>query len=170
MAAVLAISLGLVGAGPAVAVASGLLLAHTANFLVNGQFWVCARYCAAYRGDPERLGWFVEDVVGDLRRCAWLDVAVCIGSQAFVPEARAARSDIDLRLVFPAGAEAWLRVNLLLIRLRSRALLGRVPLDLYAYDDLRALERFDQAEPMLVILDRDGALSRRFVSRHLIAA
>ena len=70
-----------------------------------------------------------------------------------------------LRLVFPPGAVAWLRVNLLLLRLRARAFFAGIPLDLYAYDDPGSLRRFDQREQLLILLDRDGRLKALFPAR-----
>ena len=78
---------------------------------------------------------------------------------------RGDRADLDLRLIFPPGVSGWLRVNLLLLRLRTRAFLGRIPLDLYAYDSPRSLRRFDQRERLLVLLDRDGRLAAQFPER-----
>jgi hypothetical protein len=48
---------------------------------------------------------------------------------------------------------------MLLIALRARAFLQAIPLDLYAYDGPASLRRFDQAEPLLVLLDRRGRLA-----------
>ena len=75
------------------------------------------------------------------------------------------RADLDLRLVFPAGAVSWLRLNLLLLRLRARALVTMIPLDLYAYDRPEALRRFDQRERLLLLLDRDGRLAGLYPRR-----
>lgn len=144
-----------------------LFLAHSFNFLLNGQFWVCARYCRAYGNRPERLDDAMAATVRILRRQHWLDEAVCIGSLGRRGRVTNDRSDLDIRLVFPSGIAAWLRTNLLLLRLRAEALFRRVPLDLYAYDTPEALARFDQSEPLLLIQDRNGRLRHRYVGREL---
>ena len=151
--------------GVPLAVLAGFLVAHTLSFTFNGQVWVCARYCRLYRRDPAALDGFLRAVVGDLQRLYWLQEAVCIGSLGRTGTVRGARSDLDLRLLFPPGPLAWLRVNLLLLRLRTRALLGRIPLDLYAYERLERLRRFDQRERLLVLLDRDGRLATLYPRR-----
>jgi hypothetical protein len=143
---------------------AGLVVGHSFNFLANGQFWVCARYCPAYRGSAVRIAAATEGLVRQLTALSWLEEAVLIGSRA--RQGRPTdRSDIDLRLVFPPGAWNWLRLNLLLLRLRCRALVAGLPLDLYAYDSPVALARFDQDEPLLVILDRGGRLKALFPQR-----
>ncbi len=146
--------------------AAGLLfawaLAHTLNFTLNGQLWVCARYAPRLRVEPARIRRFLERLAARLDRIAWLDEAVVLGSLPARGLMPGAGSDIDLRLVFPPGLRGWLRLNLLLLGLRSWALLARVPLDLYGADDLEALSATAPGEPWLVLLDRRGRIARRF--------
>ena len=149
---------------PLAAAGAGLLIAHTASFTFNGQVWVCARYCRRYRGDRALLERFLHQVAAELRRLPWLREAVCIGSFGRTG-AVGDRADLDLRLFFPPGTGAWLRVNLLLLRLRTRAFLTRIPLDLYAYERPERLRRFDQRERLLVLLDRDGRLRALYSRR-----
>ena len=151
--------------GVPLAVLAACLAAHTVGFTLNGQVWVCARYCRWYRRDPAALDAFLRAAAGELRRLPWLREAVCIGSLGRVGMVRGDRSDLDLRLLFPPGPLAWLRVNLLLLRLRTRALLGRIPLDLYAYERPERLRRFDQRERLMVLLDRDGRLAALYPRR-----
>lgn len=148
-----------------VAPVTALIAAHTANFAFNGQVWVCARYCRWYRRDPAALDAFLRRAADDLRALPWLREVVCIGSLGRTGTVCGDRADLDLRLVFPPGGTAWLRVNLLLLRLRTRALAARIPLDLYAYDRPERLRRFDQREPLLVLLDRDGRLAQLYPCR-----
>jgi hypothetical protein len=153
------------GVGTARALVIGLLAAHSFGFTANGQFWVCARYCPAYRRDPRAVEAWLQRTVARLAALAWLDEALCIGSRGGSGVVRGTRSDLDLRLVFPRGAWAWCRVNLLLLALRADAFLRMIPIDLYAYDTPAALDRFDQREALLVILDRRGRLHHRFRRR-----
>jgi hypothetical protein len=151
--------------GLAAAMATGLLLAHSANFTLNGQVWVCARYCRWYRRDPAALDRFLRGVAAELRGLPWLREALCIGSLGRAGAVRGDRADLDLRLLFPPGPVAWLRVNLLLLRLRTRAFFQRIPLDLYAYERPERLRRFDQRERLMVLLDRDGRLAALYPRR-----
>ena len=155
-------------AQPPSALLLGLLAAHTASFTLNGQVWVCARYCRWYRRDPAALDRFVHAAAAELRGLPWLREAVCIGSLGRTGLVGGYRSDLDLRLVFPTGATGWLRVNLLLLRLRARAFFGRIPLDLYAYERPERLRRFDQRERLLVLLDRDGRLRALYPRRAVL--
>ncbi|WP_027136308.1 hypothetical protein [Geminicoccus roseus] len=154
------------GAGlpPLAALAVGVFSGHSVNFLANGQFWVCARYCRRYRGSAARIAAASVALASELAALPWLDEVAFIGSRARGGEP-SDRSDIDLRLVFPPGVRGWWRTNLLLLRLRSRALVQGLPLDLYAYDAPDALLRFDQDEPLLLAKDSHGRLRRMFARR-----
>lgn len=144
---------------------AALLAAHTVSFTLNGQFWVCARYCRCYRRDPQLLDLFLQRIAVILGGRPWLREAVCIGSLGRTGRAHGERADLDLRLLFPPGLRGWLRTNLLLLRLRARAFVGGIPLDLYAYEQPERLRRFDQRERLLVLLDRDGRLARLYPRR-----
>lgn len=144
-----------------------LALVHSINFLANGQFWVCLRYCPGYRQDSVLLRQRVERLFDRVAGSAWLDEAVVIGSLARQPQAPGPRSDIDLRLVFPPGWRGWLRTNLLLLELRAWAFVTRLPLDVYAYEHPAVLRRFDQSEPLGILLDRAARLRRGFANREL---
>jgi hypothetical protein len=141
-----------------------LLGAHSLQFLLNGQFWVCLRYWPGWQPDVCANLRFCEWVVAVLRQQSWLQEAVCIGSCSPGRAMAGPRSDLDLRLIFPPGIAGFVRTHLLLLRLRATAWLRRVPLDLYALDGPSALERQRQDEPLGLILDRNGRLLRRFAA------
>jgi hypothetical protein len=164
VALVLALGLSL-WLDPPMALLVALLMAHSLGFTLNGQAWVCARYCRWYRRDPVLLEAHLLGLTERLRRLPWLREAVCIGSLGRKGAISGDRADLDLRLVFPPGGLAWLLVNLLLLRLRAEAFVRRLPLDLYAYDQPERLRRFDQREPLVVLLDRDGRLARLYPRR-----
>ena len=87
---------------------------------------------AARARGPRRAG--CASVAAELPALPWLREAACIGSRGDRGRVRGDRADLDLRLVCSRPGRGLARVNLLLLRLRARAFLGRIPLDLYAYD------------------------------------
>lgn len=155
------------GLQPALAVLFGLIAGHSVNFLVNGQFWVCARYCRCYRGKATRIDLAARRLARELADLPWLEEVAFIGSRAR-DRALSDRSDLDLRLIFPQGPAGWWRTNLLLLRLRARALWAGLPLDLYAYDAPDALLRVAKDEPLLVAKDVHGRLRRICAARVVI--
>ena len=150
------------------ALALGLGVGHTLNFLANGQLWVVLRYCPGYRHEPARLARTIAGLLDDVARQDWLGEAVLLGSTVTRLETPRARADIDLRLIFPPGLGGWLRTNLYLLRLRFAAACRGVPLDVYAYEHPAVLRRFDQSEPLGIILDRERRLKRGFANRRLV--
>jgi hypothetical protein len=152
---------------PALATTLALMSAHSLNFLINGQFWVCVRYCPHYRNDEQRLNDYLSSLTTRLEGLDWLDEAVIIGSAAH-GRVRCDRSDIDLRILIPQGPVGWLRANLLLINLRMIALLRMMPLDVYGYDGPDSLRRFRQNEPVRVISNRRGRLDRVLAGRTVL--
>lgn len=156
------------GAPPGAVLGLALGLAHSVNFTLNGQLWVCLRYCPAYRRDPVVLATRTRTLIRRVRRSTWLQEAVLIGSAARLRSLPGARSDVDLRLIFPPGWIGWLRTNLLLLELRAWAFCVGLPLDLYAYDYPAQLRRFEQTEPLALVLDRQARLCRGFANRELV--
>lgn len=164
-----AAALALAGASAMLAALFGVVVAHTLQFLLNGQFWVCMRYSPSWSPDPERNLRFLQRTVAGLRARPWLREAVCIGSLGGAAGRASRRSDLDLRLVFPPGVAGFLRAHGLLLRLRTHALFARVPLDLYAWDGPEGLLRHRSDEPVGLLLDRDGRLRQRFgTTRELV--
>lgn len=161
MMAVFAGFIGLVY-GPVTALVLGFLLAHSINWLFNTHLWVCVRYFPVYSRSPAALEEFLSRAGVYLDSLEWLEEAVFIGSVGDHGRVCTDRSDIDLRLIFPAGCLNWLRTNLLLIRLRVSALFKVIPLDLYAYDTVSALDRFRQDEGLQILLDRRGRVKNRY--------
>lgn len=163
-------AVGLTAAGLDMLLALGIacVLAHSVNFTLNGQAWVCCRYCRFWHRAPAVLDAWLANTAFRLRALPWLDEALCIGSQGAGLGARSDRADIDLRLIMPAGLAGWWRCNWLLLRLRSEAFLRLIPLDAYAYDAPSSLLRFRQDEPLLVIKDGAGRLRRSLSHRRLV--
>ncbi|MEO1018303.1 MAG: nucleotidyltransferase domain-containing protein [Pseudomonadota bacterium] len=146
---------------------AAMIFAHSLNYFFNGQFWVCARYCSTYWRQPKTIDLFFDRILTWLAQTHWIEEAVCIGSQGKASGTRTPRSDIDLRIVFGSGTKNWFRTNLLMLRLRTSAFLLRIPLDLYGYDAVSALDQFDQEEPLFVIKDRQNKIFQRYYFRNL---
>ena len=155
---------------PQLALAHGLLAAHSASFTLNGQVWVCARYCRWYRRDPAALDRFLHAAAAELRGLPWLREAVCIGSLGRAGWPAATGPISTCASCFRRGRSLAAGQSAAAASARTRAFVGRIPLDLYAYERPERLRRFDQRERLLVLLDRDGRLRRALsTSRHCLA-
>ena len=142
-----------------------IFIAHSFNWLFNTHLWVCVRYFPLYHRNPAALVAFLDSTERLLKSLPWLNEAVCIGSVGDSGGIRSDRSDIDLRLVFGIGLINWFRINLLLLRLRTMALLRVIPLDLYAYNEVQTLDRFRQDEGLRIVLDRRNKILSRYGNR-----
>ncbi len=150
------------------ALATACLVAHTLAWTLNGQFWVVLRYLPAVRREPEALMAFLADLRRRLEASSFLREAVLTGSLA--ERGRAGpHTDIDLRLVYPAGIRARLATDLLVLRLRAAAFWRAIPLDLYVEDRVEDLARLNPRVPWRLLLDRDGRIRRRFATSRRIS-
>lgn len=156
----------LVGCYPVfIATVLSIAIAHTINWLFNTHLWVCMRYTPFYRRSPKAIERYLAGLEAGLSRRVWLREAVIIGSLGGSPGVQSDKSDIDLRIIFPKGLCAWVKTNVLLMGLRTKALFTMIPLDLYAYDEVSALDRFRQDEGLTIILDRDKRVFERYANR-----
>ncbi len=139
-----------------------LLSAHTVNWLFNTHLWVCVRYFRIYRRNPEALSAFIKIVKKQINGIYWIDEAVCIGSVGDKGDVMTWRADIDLRLFFKPGVLNYFKLNFYLIFLRVYALVAVIPLDLYAYNDIRYLDNFKKDEGISLIKDTNANVSRMY--------
>lgn len=137
---------------------AGLFLAHTLNWMLNGNWW--AGMLFAFPGLRNR---------GDRATCAYLnqmahrlrrDRAIS-GVMIFGSISRGqwhARSDLDVRLLRRPGV--WNGVTGVLILLRERwiALWSRQPLDIYLADGIPFLKRMRADEPPVFLKKDDPRL------------
>ena len=141
---------------------------HTLNWILNGNFWVVVRYSKFYYQDPIVIVEYRDKIFNFIRSRPWLFEAVVLGSTAKNLSNPSPYSDIDLRIIFPPGINAWLKVNLLLLRLRISALFFRIPLDVYAYNNVDRLSDFNSLEHVFIVVDRDNKLRQFYLDRSII--
>jgi len=115
----------------------GFLTAHTLNFLFNGHLWGVLKNYGYVRIAYEDYTRYVSALAWRANQVAAIERIVIVGSlarQEWTPQ-----SDLDARILCKRGAFNNLRVCLFLVKERTRALLQRFPLDLYALDHQSAL-------------------------------
>lgn len=117
--------------------AAAFLLAHTLNFLLNGQLWGVLKHYGI--GRLSRAGFHsylcrLACRIGNEPSILWAGV---YGS--LVRGNWSSTSDLDIRLVRKPGVINALRACLFVLSERSRALIRRCPLDIYVLDDLGQL-------------------------------
>jgi len=132
---------------------AAFLLAHTLNFLFNGQLW----------GVLKHYGWInhtyeaFTDYVQALHKRAQAEPAIrCLmiygglSRRQWTPS-----SDLDARIVRQPGFINGLRVCCFLLHERSRALLARFPLDIYILDPETSLRKLNPKERPIHLIQKD---------------
>ncbi|MBI3242591.1 MAG: hypothetical protein HYZ49_09900 [Chloroflexi bacterium] len=127
-------------------------LAHTFNFLLNGQPWVVLKHFGRVRHSREEF----EDYIAALTARAQAELSIAYlavyGSPARGKWTPA--SDLDVRLVRQPGVMNALRACLLVLRERTRATFRRFPLDIYVLDSRAGLSKLRPDEPPRVLINR----------------
>lgn len=139
-----------------------IVFAHTVNWLFNTHLWVCVRYFPIYNRNPDALVSYLVRVEKQINGLKWIESAVCIGSIGDKGSVSSWRTDIDLRLIFQPGVFNYFKMNFYLIYLRTIALLTIIPLDLYAYNNIRYLKNFRQDEGLMLLKDEGNRIIKMY--------
>lgn len=123
------------------------LLAHTLNFLLNGQLWGVLKHYGMVNLSFEEFALYVNAFRQRAAQESSIDTVLVYGSlsrQGWSPS-----SDLDARIVRHSGLVNGMRACWFLLRERSRALVYKFPLDVYIVDSQRALEKLRVDEEAL---------------------
>lgn len=138
---------------PVPALLLSFLVAHTLNFLFNGQLWGALKQYGLVYTSPQAL----ERYLSGLRRRALREPSIrhlyVYGSLA--REEWSPFSDLDARLVRRPGFFNGLSACWFVLKERSRALFARFPLDLYVVDRVGNLKKLRPDETVLDLLDTE---------------
>lgn len=141
---------------------------HLACWAVHGNPWVVLRYAPWYSRNHLRVSAIAVQIVRLVEKQEWIDEAVVIGSAARSRLRLSERSDLDLRIILPSSISGCLCGLVFIARLRVLCLLKGFPLDVYGYDSVEALLRFDQSEPILLVRDVNGRVSAASAGRAVV--
>ena len=139
------------------ALALGWVIAHTLNFLFNGQIYGVLKHFGGVRRTWEEFNAEVDALAQRIDREPAIIYAAAYGSLA--RDQWKPTSDLDVRLVRASGARNAWRASWFAVNERTRALFGKFPLDLLVLDSCEALERMAEKEP--VVLAKNGAVRGR---------
>lgn len=137
------------------------ILAHTINWLFNGQFWVVGRFCGITHNPPDKILAYLQSVQRRLHGNSSLLAIAVFGSLARGNAPRT-NSDIDLRFVRRPGWGPALQANFIGLAEKTRAFLTGLPLHLFVYDSVESLNRLRSDEQPYLLYDPDGVLQRKY--------
>jgi hypothetical protein len=130
----------------------GFLLAHSMNFLFNGQLWVALRFFRINKVSASRFYDYVESFSERARTQQAIIAVIGLGSQ--VRGEWNEFSDLDIRVLRKPGFLNGLLVCSFLMSERSRALFARFPLDAYVINKKESLSRLRSDEQRIDLLNR----------------
>lgn len=128
---------------------AAFLVAHTLNFLFNGQLWVVLKHFRLIRHSRAEFDAYLDRLSDGIRAEPSIQWAAAYGS--LVRDQWHQSSDLDVRLVRRPGLRNGLRACWFTLRERTRALVSRFPLDVFLLDDPERLVRLRHDEQPLVI-------------------
>lgn len=119
-------------------------LAHTLNFLFNGQLWALLKHYGLVKHTYEKFSNYVQDFKKRARKEPAIKQATIYGSMS--RNEWSPFSDVDVRLIRQPGFINGIRACWFLVKERTRALIARFPLDAYILDDETLLQKLNPEE------------------------
>jgi hypothetical protein len=142
--------------GPAAAI-TGLFMAHTLNFLFNGQVYGVLKHFGGVERNWEEFSQEVEGLRARVTAEPSIVFAAAYGSLA--RDHWSPTSDLDVRMVRAPGLMAGLAASWFALTERTRALWRRFPLDLLVYDSYRSLDAMAEKDTPVVLESLDGRVT-----------
>jgi predicted nucleotidyltransferase len=131
--------------------AMAFALAHTLNFLFNGQLWGVLKHFGLVSFSADQFGQYTQGLRQRARSEPSIRRFLVYGS--LVRGEWSSSSDLDARVLRHPGLVNGLRSCWFLMRERTRALFARFPLDIYVADSERSLGKLCPEESAVDLLD-----------------
>jgi len=127
------------------------IIAHTLHFFFNGHFYVLLKNLGHSEIGFARLKDYMNGLVKRANGKNEILAIVAYGSLS--RHQLSESSDLDVRIFRQDGAINGLKACIFTFTERSRALLRKIPLDVYAFDGFRSLDKIDPSEPPAILYD-----------------
>jgi hypothetical protein len=128
----------------------GMLIAHTLNFLLNGQVYGVLKTFGGVRRTWAEFDWELKRMQNRVGQEPCILYAAAYGSLA--RDEWSETSDLDVRLVRAPGLRSAWRVCWFAARERARAFFKRFPLDVFVLDGRDSLEKISEKSIPVVLI------------------
>jgi len=143
---------------------ASLLVAHTINWILNGNWWACILFAFPKLRNRGQVAtcWYLNKMAERLRDSSSISGILIFGSVSRGEWHN--RSDIDLRLLRRRGV--FYAISAMAIQMRERlvAFFNRQPLDMYMADDIDFLMKMNKDESPIFLKKRDSRLEQAYPS------
>lgn len=136
-----------------IAIGLGFVVAHTFNFLFNGQIYGVLKTFGGIQNTQQEFDREVEQLKKRITQEPDIIFAAAYGSLA--RGEWSTTSDLDVRLVRAPGLRSAWRICWFALRERTRAFWKGFPLDLYVLDGYASLRKLSEKNRPVVLVDLD---------------
>ncbi len=146
-----------------------IVLVHTLNWLLNGNFWALYLFAVPSARNPGEVETvrYLNEMATRLSRYDSITGLAIFGSVTRGKWHNC--SDIDIRIIRKPGVTNLISASLVSIRERARAFFKRQPLDLFLADDISFLRKMRSDETPVFLIKRDSRLEREYPDNPAIA-
>ena len=124
-------------------VISALVITHSVNWLLSGQFWVVMTYLG-YQTKPGQIQSYLHQLSHQCRKANSISDALLYGSIA--RGTMKASSDIDVRILPAQSRLGLFKAALFTAFLRAQSFRKGIPLDIYLFENQEMLNRMNPDE------------------------
>ncbi|MFZ3382337.1 MAG: nucleotidyltransferase domain-containing protein [Candidatus Methanoperedens sp.] len=132
------------------------LIAHTFNWIFNGQFFVLGRYIGIKPDKHNDFIKFIKEFKFRIEQNKSIQLVVVYGSMA--RKELKESSDLDVRIVRKKGIINAFKSCFFAFSERKKAFFNRFPLDLYVVDSTNHLSKMRLDEVPIIIYDPDNLM------------
>lgn len=145
-----------------IALIFAFLIAHTFNWIFNGQLFVLGRYIGIKPNKHNDFTNYIEKLKYKVGKNKSIQLVVVYGSMS--RKELKESSDLDVRIVRKTGIINGFRACFFGFSERKNALLNRFPLDLYIVDSINPLSKMRFDEVPIIIYDPDNLMKLQYAT------
>ncbi|MAH21857.1 hypothetical protein CL673_07650 [Candidatus Bathyarchaeota archaeon] len=139
----------------------GFLIAHTMNYLFNGQFFVALKNAGLSHVSHTKFKNFALQL--EQRVCSQDSILAGMMIGSISRGKLTATSDLDVRILRKRGIVNGLKVSVFLLLEHSRALASAFPLDIYVADNVEWFRKKVKNDVPIILYDPENILSTEYI-------
>lgn len=128
------------------------LIAHSLNFIFNGQFLAMYTHMGAISLSVDDFLNYIISCQKRLEKYNFIDVAIAFGSLS--RGVYKSTSDLDIRIIPKKGCLNWIKAVFWAVTERIRAFFWQFPLDLYIFELDTIIEKMRSDEPPILLVNK----------------